>query len=233
VSGILCVYSTFGIDQDPQPYLGALRRLAHRGPDGEGSELRRSVFLGVRRFSVGRGWNGEQPLVSRDGNVLVALDGHIHNRVELSHVLRAKGHLADLSSDSALVLAAYAEYGNLCFEKLKGVWAIVVWDEREHRLLAGRDPLGVKPLYCYTGVRNVIVASEIKSIIALDNDARAVDHRRIRALVREGSIDDWTATCFSRVKPVSPGTVLRFDGNQLSQTVLESSACHERNSEPW
>jgi asparagine synthase (glutamine-hydrolysing) len=215
VSGILCVYGAFGIKQDSQRYLAALRRLAHRGPDGEGSQLRPTLFLGVRRSSVGPGSKGEQPVISEDGSVIVALDGQIHNREDLTRDLRVKGHAADLSSDAGLVLSAYTAYGEQCFERFRGVWALVLWDEREHRLFAGRDPLGARPLYYYIGPRNLLVASEIKSIICLEADARTMDHRRVRDLILEGRIDDWTATCFSRIKPVPNGTVLRLDGSRI------------------
>ncbi len=154
-------------------------------------------------------------MASDDGSVIVALDGQIHNRANLSESLRTNGYVADLSSDAALVLGAYRMYGEQCFERLCGVWAVVLWDERTHRLLAGRDPLGVRPLYYYMGARNLIVASEIKSILCLDGDARTVDHSRVRDLIREGRIDDWKATCFSRIKPVPNGTVLRLEENQI------------------
>lgn len=216
MSGILCVYSASGIPQDLGRYQAALRRLAHRGSDGEGSDLRRRIFVGVQRSSLGRGWAGEQPFVGGDGNIIAALDGHLHNREELARSLRAKGYQADLSSDSPLVLGAYTEYGEGCFEKLRGVWALVLWDEREHRLLVSRDPLGARPLYYYVGARHLIVASEIKSILGFDDDARTMDHRRLRDLIHAGRIDDWTATCFARIRPVPPGTFLRLDRAQIT-----------------
>jgi asparagine synthase (glutamine-hydrolysing) len=161
VSGILCVHNASGIEQADQGYLAALRRLTHRGPDGEGSCLRPALFIGVRRSSAGRASTSDQPLASDDGSVIVALDGQIHNRADLSECLRTNGYVADLSSDAALVLGAYRMYGEQCFERLCGVWAVVLWDERTHRLLAGRDPLGVRPLYYYMGARNLIVASRL------------------------------------------------------------------------
>jgi asparagine synthase (glutamine-hydrolysing) len=216
MSGIVCAYNACGIDQDLQRYLAALRRLAHRGPDGEVSDLRRNLFLGVRHNSVGRGSPGEQPLISRDENVFVALDGHVHNREDLEHSLRARGNRADLSSDTALVLGAYTEYGERCFERLRGVWALLVWDEREQQLFLSRDRIGVRPLYYYLSPRHLLVASEIKGIIAIDQDARAIDHRRVRDLIHQGRIDDWTGTCFAHIRPVPPGTVLKFDGKQIT-----------------
>lgn len=141
MSGILCVYREAGIAQDMPRYLAALRRLTHRGPDGEGFLLRHNLFLGVRRASVGPAAAAEQPAVGANGQILVSLDGHIHNREEVAAGLRAKGHRVDVCSDVTLVLLAYAEYGDQCFEKLNGVWAIVVWDERSHRLIVSRDRL--------------------------------------------------------------------------------------------
>jgi asparagine synthase (glutamine-hydrolysing) len=216
MSGILGVHSSSAIDQDLPRYLAALRRLAHRGPDGEGSHLRPGLFLGVRCSSVGAGAPSDQPVTGGNGRLALALDGHIHNRVELTRRLQAAGYQGDVSSDPALVLGAYTHYGGQCFEKLRGVWALVLWDAREQRLWLSRDRLGVRPLYYYLGARQLLVASEIKSIIALDREARAVDHRRVRDLVVNGRIDDWTATCFSGIRPVSPGTVMGFDREQVT-----------------
>lgn len=216
MSGILCIYEESGIRQDLPRYLIALRRLSHRGPDGEGHRLHQSLFLGVRRSSVGRGSLGEQPLANLDGSLVVALDGHVHNREELAHTVRAKGGQGDLSSDPGLVLALYAEFGEQFVERLRGVWALVVWDARRRRLLIGRDWLGVRPLYYFRSAQHLVVASEIKSIIQLDRDARIVDHQRVRALIHDGLIDDWTGTCFARIRPVPPGTILTFREGQLT-----------------
>ncbi|HUM16729.1 MAG TPA: asparagine synthase-related protein [Candidatus Nitrosotalea sp.] len=216
MSGILCVYSESGIRQDLPRYLAALRRLSHRGPHGEGHRLLPGLFLGARRSTVGLGSSGEQPVASPDESVVVALDGHVHNREELAHVLRARGTRADLSSDAALVLELYREFGEQFVERLRGVWALVVWDARSHRLLIARDPLGVRPLYHYRATPHLIIASEIKSVIQLDDDARATDQPRVRALIHDGLIDDWTGTCFAHIRPVPPGTVLTFHEDQLT-----------------
>ena len=216
MSGILCVYNTSGVDQTPQPYLSALRLLTHRGQAGEVCELRRDLFIGVRLSTVGRRASENPLTISAHSKVLIALDGQLHNHKELANALKTKGYPTELSSDPAIVRGAFAEYGERLFESLRGTWAIVLWDDRTQQLFAARDPLGVKPLYYFTDGRNLIIASEIKSIIALNNEAREINHRRIRQLVCDGQIDDWTDTCFSRIKPVPPGTVLRFDGDQIT-----------------
>jgi len=218
MSGILCVYNESGIAQDAPRYLSGLGRLIHRGPDGEGSLLRRNLFLGVRCSFVGLGASENQPVVGANGQIFVALDGHIHNREELAGNLRARGHSAAASSDAALVLCAYTEYGEMCFEKLKGVWAIVLWDERLHRLIVSRDRLGVRPLYIYSDGPNFLLASEIKSILSLNPSARAMNHERVRDFVYSGRIDDWSSTLFARVQPVPPGSVLRIHADQITST---------------
>jgi len=126
--------------------------------------------------------------------------------------------MADAASDPALVLEAYAAYGEQCFERLRGVWGIVVWDERRRRLLISRDRLGVRPLYAYVSGQQSIIASEIKSIIHLDPGTRLVHHRRVRDFVRAGRIDDWTGTLFSRIRPIPPGTVCEIDGGDIKVT---------------
>jgi asparagine synthase (glutamine-hydrolysing) len=161
---------------------------------------------------------GQQPVVGLDGKIVVALDGHFHNREDLAQTLRAKGHPLDASSDSALFLCAYLEYGDRCFEKLKGVWAIILWDERRHQLVVSRDRLGVRPLYYFSDNGHFLFASEIKSILSLDNAARAVNHPRVHDFVRAGRIDDWTDTLFARIRPVPPGTVLRIHREQILST---------------
>lgn len=195
MSGLLCVFDPEGIPQDAPRYLAALRRMAHRGPDGEGSCLRPQVFLGHRRRSRGSGQDEAQPLQSADGRVAIVLDGRLTSE-------RPAGQ-----SDAALVLDAYLRHGPDCFERLEGCWAVILWDSRSGQLLLSRDRLGLRPLYKFRGDR-LIVASEIKAILALDADARAPDRRRILRYLPRGTIDDWTGTFFARVQPVEPGSVV-------------------------
>jgi asparagine synthase (glutamine-hydrolysing) len=216
VSGLLAVYDASGIAPEPDRYRSALRRLVHRGPDGEGTLLREDLFLGVRFSSINAG--GPQPALGADGKVAVVLDGHIHNRQEVARALRARGTPADVSSDAALLAAAYAEFGEGCFERLIGVWAALVWDERTRELLASRDRLGVRPLYYFSESSRFLLASEAKAILALDARAREMDRRRVREFVRSGRIDDWADTLFARVRPVPPGSNLRIRADRVAGT---------------
>ena len=211
MSGILCVYDEAGVSEQLPRHLRALRRLAHRGSHGEGYRQSDRLFLGVTRCAVGNAVSSRQPIASADGAVLVAIDGHVHNRDALARDLRGRGVGVDLSSDPALVAALYSEHGESFVERLHGVFAFVLWDARSRCLRVGRDRLGVRPLYTYVSPRRVLVASEIKSLIQLEPEARVIDRERVRALLHHGRIDDWTGTCFAHVRPVPPGTVVRFD----------------------
>ncbi len=207
MSGLLCVFDPSGIPQDVPRYLSALRRLSHRGPDGEGTYLRPQIFLGHRQMSLGPGPGESQPLVGLGGQIAIAFDGRIANRRELAQELAMKGHRLERASDTSLVLDAYVEYGEGCLQKIEGTWALVLWDERTQQLLVSRDRLGVRPLYYYQGAQ-FIIASEIKGILALDDEARIPNPRRIRNYLPGGLIDDWSDTFFLRVRPVPPGTAL-------------------------
>src|SRR5262249_36297120 len=119
-------------------------------------------------------------------------------------------------SDAAMVLAAYLEYGDGCLCKLEGTWATALWDAGRQRLLLSRDRLGVRPLYYYERGGRVIVASEIKSILALDQAAQALNPRRIRAYLPGGLIDDWSETFFMRIRPVPPATTITLASGPLT-----------------
>ena len=159
---------------------------------------------------------GSQPFEGGAG--VVALDGQIHNREAIAHGLRGKGHRIDASGDPALLLAAYAEYGEGCFAKLMGVWATVLWDERRQQLVVSRDRLGVRPLYYFSEGSQFLLASEIKSILRLNAGARAMHRGRVRDFVCTGRIDDWTDTLFARIRPVPPGTILRIRAATVTST---------------
>ena len=208
MSGLFAVHDASGLPPGPDACLGALRRLAHRGPAGEGLHRGPGLFLGVCASES----HGDQPIVGAGGAVSLALDGRLVNRAALG------GDPADERSDPALVLAAYLKHGEACFAKLRGIFAVVVWDERTRRLLLARDPLGVRPLYYHQAGGRMVVASEIKAILTYEPAARAVNHRRVWRLVHLGQVDDWADTCFAEVRPVPPGSIMRVEGARSTLT---------------
>ena len=211
MSGLFAVHSASGTSPDLGRCVRALRRLTHRGAAGEGTHRAPGLFLGV---CDGSSTPGDQPVVGAGGAVALAFDGRLVNRDALG------GDPADERSDAALVLAAYLKDGEACFAKLRGMFAIVVWDERARRLLLVRDPLGLRPLYYHQAGGRLVVASEIKAILDYEPAARAVNHRRLWGLVHRGLMDESGESCFADIHPVSPGSIVRVGGAEPTATAF-------------
>jgi asparagine synthase (glutamine-hydrolysing) len=139
--------------------------LRHRGPDGEALRRIGPVALAHTRLAIIDVAGGDQPLDSEDGRVTAIVNGEIYNHTELRTGLEQRGHRWATNSDSEVVVHAYEEHGLDCVRHLNGIFAFVIWDERNGRLVAARDAFGVKPLYWWTDGRRVAVASEVGAIL--------------------------------------------------------------------
>src|SRR4051794_23777353 len=149
--------------------------LRHRGPDGEALRRIGPVTLAHTRLAIIDVAGGDQPLDSEDGRVTAIVNGEIYNHRALRAQLEQRGHRWATNSDSEVVVHAYEEHGPDFVRRLNGIFAFVIWDEREHRLVAARDPFGVKPLYWWTDGRRTAVASEVGALIDAGLVAPAVD----------------------------------------------------------
>ena len=177
IAGILHFDSARRVDGE------ALRRmtrvLAHRGPDGEGYYENGNVGLGHRRLAIIDLATGDQPMYSRDGEVVVVFNGEIYNYVELRNELRNLGHEFVTTSDTEVLIAAYKQWGVDCQQKLNGMWAFALWDVRRKQLLLSRDRMGEKPLHYSVRDGILTFGSEIKSLLAYRSDyepARELQH---------------------------------------------------------
>ena len=149
--------------------LGALRKLAHRGPDAEGHHVdaQHDVFLGQRRLAIiDLSPAGEQPMSNEDGSLWMVLNGEIYNHDELRRELLAKGHRFIGRCDAEVVLHLYEEEGERALERLVGMFAFAMWDARKSELFIARDRLGIKPLYYAFDGRRFAFASELAALEA-------------------------------------------------------------------
>jgi asparagine synthase (glutamine-hydrolysing) len=124
---------------------------------------------------------GDQPLHSEDGTVSAVVNGEIYNHADIRQELERRGHVFSTRSDSEVVVHAYEEYGEQYVRRLNGIFAIVLWDGHRRRLVAARDPFGVKPLYWWSEGRRVAMASEVGALLATGLvtpkvDRTALDH---------------------------------------------------------
>ncbi len=121
--------------------------IVHRGPDDEGIYAKGRAGLGMRRLSIIDLSTGHQPIHNEDGTVWVVFNGEIYNFPELRPALEARGHRFYTSTDTEVIVHLYEEFGSNCVQRLRGMFAFALWDERRERLLLARDPFGKKPLH--------------------------------------------------------------------------------------
>jgi asparagine synthase (glutamine-hydrolysing) len=151
--------------------------LRHRGPDGEGVERLGPATLIHTRLAIIDLAGGAQPLHSEDGAVSVVVNGEIYNHLDLRRELEGRGHRFATRSDSEVVVHAYEQWGTDFVRRLNGMFAFALWDKRRERLMAARDPFGVKPLYWVEKGGRVAVASEVRAF--LDSGLASVEIDRI------------------------------------------------------
>jgi asparagine synthase (glutamine-hydrolysing) len=143
--------------------------MAARGPDGCGLWVAPGgrVALGHRRLSIlDLSASGAQPMASDDGRVVIVFNGEVYNFREIAAGLEAEGARFRSGSDTEVVLELYRRHGPDSLSRLRGMFALVLWDERDRRLLAARDGLGIKPLYVAEAGGTVRLASQVKALLA-------------------------------------------------------------------
>ncbi len=146
-------------------------RIIHRGPDSDGYFLAGendgdAIALGFRRLSIIDLAGGSQPMYSDDGTVAIVFNGEIYNFMDLRDELIAKGYVFKTRCDTETILHGYEEWGEGVTEKLRGMFAFVIWDAKTRTLYGARDPFGIKPFYyTFTPSGHMIFGSEIKSFL--------------------------------------------------------------------
>jgi asparagine synthase (glutamine-hydrolysing) len=162
---------------DPAELRAMAGCIVHRGPDDEGAYLDPAgrCGFGFRRLSIIDLAGGHQPLCNEERTVWLIFNGEIYNYRELRDELVRRGHRLATATDGEVVIHLYEEVGERCFERLAGMFAIALWDERVGRLLLGRDRLGKKPLVYGVHGQRLYFASEAKAILSLPGVPREID----------------------------------------------------------
>lgn len=187
--------------------------IVHRGPDDEGTYLKSNVGLGMRRLSIIDLAGGHQPIHNEDKTVWVVFNGEIYNFPELRSGLEQRGHRFYTDTDTEVIAHLYEDLGADLVQKLRGMFALAVYDERRHRLLLARDRLGKKPLHYAFSDGRLLFGSEIKAILAAAPELAAVDPEAILEYLYFGFIPD-PHTAFRRIQKLPPGHLLEFENGQ-------------------
>jgi asparagine synthase (glutamine-hydrolysing) len=188
-------------------------RLVHRGPDSEGAFAAEGVALAMRRLSIIDLDGGDQPIASEDGSVTVVQNGEIYNHRELRRELEARGHRFATRSDTEVLVHLYEEHGDGFAERLRGMFALALWDARERRLLLARDRFGIKPLYYRLAGGRLSFASELKALLEDPELSREIDPRAVAAYLSFNSIPA-PLTIFAEARKLPPGTLLSWRGGE-------------------
>ncbi len=213
---------------------GAIRRMArallHRGPDEEGYLVRPGLALASRRLSIVGLADGQQPVTNEDHSVFVVFNGELFDYIEERAALKTRGHKFVTHCDTEVVPHSWEEYGEKMWEKLRGQFAIALWDEKKRQLHLGRDRFGIAPLFWTRQDDWLLFASEIKGLLASGMvparpDRRGIDH------IFTFSAMPGPRTCFENIQLLTPGHFLTVSPGNGSSSVaqIEERAFWEMN----
>jgi len=189
--------------------------IAHRGPDDEGFYTDDRVGLGSRRLSIIDLAAGRMPIHNEDESVWVVFNGEIYNFEALRAELEAKGHRFLTHTDTETIVHLYEEEGDRLFERLRGMFAIALWDRKQDLLLLARDRVGKKPLYYAWDGQRLLFGSEIKCLrqvpdLALTLDWDALNHYFAYLYVPE------PLSIFREIRKLPAGQFLRLERGQVT-----------------
>src|SRR2546426_6282100 len=167
----------------------------------------------MRRLSIIDVAGGQQPIGNEDGSIQVVFNGEIYNHHELRRDLVARGHCFRTRSDTETIVHLYEEMGEDSVTKLRGMFAIALWDARRRQLMLARDRVGIKPLSYWLTPDGIAFCSELRSLVALSRFPRQLDERGIAAFLSLGYVPDPLAA-FAEVAKLSPGHVLTWSAER-------------------
>ena len=192
---------------------GIIRKMTqaiiHRGPDEEGYFQRGGLALGSRRLSIVGLADGQQPVANEDRSVSAVFNGEFFDYPEKRLELTARGHRIITHCDTEIIPHLWEESQEGMFERLRGQFALALWDERRNRLVLGRDRFGICPLYWTRQGDWILFASEIKALLASGMVPPQPDLRGIDHIFTFSGLPGPT-TCFEGVQLLPPGRYLQI-----------------------
>ena len=167
--GICGIYGNGGLGDGDRALVRAMcDAMIHRGPEAEGTHFGDRIALGMRRLKIIDLVTGNQPIYNEDRTVALVFNGEIYNFPGLRDELIRKGHTFVTKTDTEVIVHLYEEEGLRFVQRLNGMFAIALWDEKAARLVLVRDRLGIKPLHYVSHRGRLLFASEIKCLLQSD-----------------------------------------------------------------
>jgi len=192
--------------------------LAERGPDASGTWMTRHCAFGHRRLCVIDPENGAQPMyrTESDATYCIVYNGELYNTPELRRELETRGYSFRTNCDTEVLLVSYIEWKEQCVEKLNGIFAFAVWDDREQTLFMARDRVGVKPLFYSYKNGALLFGSEPKSLLIHPYVQPVLGPDGLAEIFAVGPARTPGHGIFRDLQELKPGHMLRFSPNGLS-----------------
>lgn len=200
--------------------------LAHRGPDDRGTVVlhanstpRLEIGLGSRRLAIlDLSPLGHQPMEDTETGNWIVYNGEVYNFRELRARLRGEGVRFVSQSDTEVLLKAYGRWGEKCLDELRGMFAFAIWDAKRSRLLLGRDPMGIKPLYYCSAGQYFLFASELRTLLGTGLVPRRLDPAGLINYLNFGSVYD-PITMIQGVSALEPGHYAVWENGSLKDAM--------------
>ncbi len=202
-------------NERPETVRRMLAAIRHRGPDDEGLETRGDGSLGVRRLSIIDLAHGHQPMANETGEIIAVQNGELYNFEALRAELVARGHTLTTRNDTEILPHAYEEWGSGLVPRLRGMFAIAIWDARTRTLLLARDRFGKKPLQYARAGAAFVFASEIQALLQVRGLSREIDKEAIDDYLTFGYVPA-PRSAFAAIRKVPPGHTLTLHGEDVA-----------------
>jgi asparagine synthase (glutamine-hydrolysing) len=198
---------------------GAVERMCdamrHRGPDDDGWIVSGPAALGMRRLAIFDPKHGHQPMITSDGRFHVVFNGAIYNFKSLRAELSELGHSFKTDCDTEVVLAGYAQWGDRCVNRFRGMFALACWDAREQTLFLARDPFGIKPLYFAQIGDGVLFASEIAALLKSGHCSNEPDDKAVGSSLAYLAVPA-PRTLYRHIRSLRPGECGVWHGRRFN-----------------
>ncbi|MBF0187739.1 MAG: amidotransferase 1, exosortase A system-associated [Magnetococcales bacterium] len=185
--------------------------LSHRGPDQRGTHCEAGIGLGHRRLSIiDLSESGRQPMFNEDHSICVIFNGELYNHHELRQILKQQGHRFRSRTDTEVLVHGWESWGMELLDRIRGMFAFVLWDRKRKELLLARDRLGIKPLY-YARTTDgwLVFGSELKALMKVPTFERRLNPQAVEEYCALGYVPD-PRTIFTGMHKLEPATTLRF-----------------------
>ena len=213
----MCGIIAFSGDFNHDNIKKSINLLKHRGPDDTGYSFSENIGLGHTRLSIqDLSSAGSQPMTDEKNNITIIFNGEIYNVNSLRRELVELGYTFKSKSDTEVILYLYAEKKFNLLEKIDGIYSIVIWDRTDNFLFIARDPIGIKPLYFYNKNNKFMCASEIKSLISMDEVSKNLDYTALFSHL----VFLWSPhpnTIIDNVKKLEPGNAMIVKNGEIKK----------------